>query len=103
MSDRKAIDHLRAEVGVITFENQYLYSECFSSQSTWSEREALEWIKIFADDDYDDYTALAWDIVMLVERQISTEGISELAKIRSYWAQIALHGLRPRLHSVESD
>lgn len=103
MSDRKSIDQLRAELGVITFENQHLYSECFSSQATWSEREALEWIKIFADDDHDDYTALAWDIVLLVERRISTERVSELAKIRSYWAQIALQGLRPRHHSVESD
>ena len=78
MSDHKSIDQLRSELGVITFDNQHFYSECFTSQSIWSEREALEWIKIFADDDYDDYSALAWDNVLFVERQSSTQEISEV-------------------------
>lgn len=103
MSDHKSIDQLRAELGVITFENQHLYSECFSRQSNWTEREALEWIKIFDKDDYDDYSALAWDIVLLVERQISTEGISDLADIGNYWSQIALQGLRLQVQSAETD
>ncbi|MCD0161608.1 hypothetical protein IHN32_07575 [Deinococcus sp. 14RED07] len=90
MRDHKSIDHLRAELGVITFDNQSLYFEYFLSHSDWNEREALEWIRIFDDDDYDDYGAFAWDIVLLVERQISIEGISELVKIRNYWAQLAL-------------
>lgn len=103
MSDHKSIDQLRSELGVITFGNQHFYSKCLASQSIWSEREALEWIKIFADDDYDDYGALAWDIVLLVERQISTEGISELTKIENYWAQIALQSLSPKIQSAETD
>lgn len=103
MSDYKSIDQLRAELGVITFKNQHLYSECFSRQLNWTEREALEWIEIFDKDDYDDYSALAWDIVLLVERQISIEGILALADIENYWAQIALQGLRPQVQSVETD
>lgn len=103
MSDHKSIDQLRAELGVITFENQHLYSECFSSQLVWSEREVLEWIKIFDKDDYDDYSALAWDIVSLAERQISNKGISDLADIGNYWAQVALQGLRPQVQSAETD
>jgi hypothetical protein len=103
MSDHKSIDQLRAELGVITFGNQHLYSDHFSNQPTWSEREALEWIKIFANDDYDDYSALAWDIVLLVERQISTEGVSELTKIGNYWAQLTLQSLSPQIQSAETD
>lgn len=103
MSDHKSIDQLRSELGMITFDNQHFYSECFTNQLIWSEREALEWIKIFADDDYDDYSALAWDIVLLIERQISTEGISELTKIENYWAQIALQSLSPQIQSAETD
>ena len=98
MSDHKSIEQLRADLGVITFENQCLYSELFLNQPRWSEKAALEWIKIFDHDDYDDYTALAWDIVLLIEQQISPAGIAELASIRNYWAQLALQGLRPPLH-----
>ncbi|MCD0169709.1 hypothetical protein [Deinococcus sp. 23YEL01] len=97
MRGYKSIDHLRAELGVITFENHNLYFECFLSRSDWSEQEALEWIRIFDDDDHDDYGAFAWDIVLLVERQISIEGISELVNIRNYWAQLALWSVRQQI------
>ena len=99
MSDHKSIDKIRSELGAITFGNQHFYSKCFANQSIWSEREALEWIKIFADD----YSVLAWDIVLLIERQISTEGISELTKIENYWTQMTLQSLSPQIRSAETD
>lgn len=96
MSEGKLIDQIRQELGPINLENQALYYDYYCQVRSWNEGEAIGWIKIFAEDDDDDYTAFAWDIVMLVEQHITTEGLSELANVRSYWGRIAFYGATER-------
>lgn len=104
MDEEKSIDQIREELGLINFENQHLYSNYFLHMPKLSESDAIGWIKIFGQDDYDDYCALAWDIVLLTEKYVTTEqGLLELTSLKSYWAETAAHSRasRPNINNCD--
>ncbi|MFC4424874.1 hypothetical protein [Deinococcus navajonensis] len=87
------IEELRTKLGTINYANASEYFDAFGQVGDWNEEQVLEWIQIFAEQDTDDYTGLAWDIVQLIEDNVGPDGLEKLKKLSSYWAQIAVHGM----------